>query len=105
MTSTLPISNLHVDAQKVNERQAEHIKQTTATIDLCNLKTGHTIFEWDIKEGIIHPAKIVEKTVMIGPRKSYKDYIEFETRPNCKYVPALNAQNAERRLKKQLSIK
>lgn len=105
MTSTLPISNLQTDAQKVNERQAEHLKRVTATIDLRDLKVGHRIFEWDIKEGIIQPAIIVEKTVAIGARRTYKDYIEFETRPNCKYTPALNAQNAEKRLKKQLGIK
>lgn len=99
------IEQVHQDAQTVNTRQAEQKRATTQTIGIGDLKPNHRVFEWDMVEGIIQPAIIVEQTVMIGKRKTFREYIEFETRPNCKYVPALNAQNAERRLKKNLKMK
>lgn len=93
------------DTVNVLEYQVENKKQVTRTIDMRELKSGHRIFEWDVEAGMIQPAEIVETTALIGAMRSYKKYIEFKVRPNCFYAPALNAQNAEKRFKKQIKMK
>lgn len=77
--------------------QINNIKKSTATIDLTNLKPNHRVFEIDIPGQEIRPAIILETSVLLTNRK---DYVEFELRKGCFYVPALNAQNAERRFMK-----
>jgi len=89
---------------KVNtiEYQVDNIKQNTATIDLSLMHRNHQIFEWNVKEGIVAPANIINRAAFLGDGKTY---IEFEKKEGCHYTPALNAQNAEKRLKKRFKIK
>lgn len=84
--------------------QAEQPRAKTHTIDVKELRPGHTMFEWDVSAGTIQPAEIVENTVMIGAKKSYKSYTEYLIKPGCFYQPALNAENAERHFKKKVKL-
>lgn len=85
--------------------QAEQKRAKTHTIDVKELRPGHTMFEWDVTAGTIQPAEIVEQTVMMGVKRGYKDYTEYMIKPGCFYLPALNAQNAERHFKKKVKFK
>jgi hypothetical protein len=75
--------------------QVDNIKQVTSTIDITDIKPGHRIFELDIAGGIVQPVELIDSAVLFTNRKKY---VEFVTRPGCKYIPALNAQNAYRKL-------
>ncbi len=62
---------------------------------------NHQIFEWNVAEGMIAPAEIINKDAHFSNGKTY---IEFVKKDGCHYAPALNAQNAERRFKKRFNI-
>lgn len=85
--------------------QAEQPRAKTHTIDVKELRPGHRMFEWDVAQGTIQPATIVEQTAMIGAKRSYKAYIEYLIKPGCFYQPALNAENAEKKFKKKVKFK
>lgn len=93
-----------VDKTHLTEYQAEQKRQKTATIDVRELRPGHRMFEWDVNAGEIKPAEVVESTVLIGAKKSYKQYIEYLIRPGCFYQHALNSQNAERKFKAKVKM-
>ena len=93
------------DKTQLNEYQVDNKKQITATVDVKELHPGHRMFEWNVSEGVIKPAEILDKTVLIGRKKSFKEYIEYLIRPGCFYQPALNAQNAEKKFKKKVIMK
>lgn len=92
------------DKTNLHEYQVDNKKQRTVTIDIKELRPGHRMFEWNVGEGTIQPATIIEKTALVGRKKSYKEYIEYLIKPGCFYQPALNAQNAEKKFKAKVKM-
>jgi phage FluMu gp28-like protein len=102
MKQAVILEQPHQDKIKVDTMEIGVEKKVTSTIDLTDMYPGHKMFEWDVAEGIIKPAVILDASVLMTNRKTY---LEFERKPNCHYTPALNAQNAEKRFKKKFKIR
>ncbi len=104
LRQSITAENPHTDQIEIIG-QAEQKRVRTATIDTKVLRPGLKMYEWDVNSGIIKPAEIKERTVLIGAMKSYSGYVEFYKNPGCYYHPALNAENAERHFKKKVKFK
>jgi hypothetical protein len=73
--------------------------------EVDQLKPNHHLFEIDAKEGLIQPAEVVKTDIVLMRNGVKKSRQEIKTKPNCIYMPSLNAQNAERKFKRLFGLK
>lgn len=78
---------------------------TNLVYEVDQLKPNHHLFEIDAKAGMIQPAEVVKTDVVLMHHGVKKTRQEIKTKPNCIYMPSLNAQNAERKFKRLFGLK
>lgn len=93
MKEALTIEQIYQDELKTRTIQVDNIKDAKLRFDITDLKPGHRIFEFEVVSGMVQPA-IVAPLLFTEQKR----YVEFVPRPGCKYIPALNAENAYRKL-------
>jgi hypothetical protein len=74
--------------------------------EIDQLKPNHHLFEIDAREGgFIQPAEVIKTNVHLMRNGVKKCIQEIKRKPNCIYMPSLNAQNAERKFKRLFGLK
>lgn len=93
----LTATELH--AQMVNPMH------TKLVYEVDQLKPNHHLFEVNQKEGICQPAEVIKTDVVLMRHGVKKTRQEIKTKPNCIYMPSLNAENAIRKFKRLFGLK
>lgn len=94
--------NVLMDKFEEHSYVINNIKHPTYIVPEGMMYRGHTLFEFNTKTMMIQPAEVVHNNVLFKNKRNYREY---KRNPDCLYIPALNAQNAERRIKSRMKRK
>jgi len=96
LKQSLILENPQATVLHVGKSDKEDVRDDIIRFDSENLKPNHHIFEFNKDSLEIKPAEIVSRDVLLTNKRLY---IEVKRNAGCVYMPGLNAQNVERKLK------